>query len=209
MNQKQLSPPPIITHYGNLRGINEAKSCDIGIMLGSFLPPDAVEIAMALEFIQDKLPKVVLPTENNLWTWRESNSVRTYKDDYAIVDEMAKTYRLSEHRQAIARTRYLFHDVDFYVLSKDPVESYGLPKAETDQFKADIFPPRKKRNDTKCEEVKKAALDWLQDHDTVNATVIHENYGIGRRKAGEWLKVLCAEGIFEKAGKTKYKLPPN
>ena len=103
----------MIAHYGNLRGINEAKSCDIGIMLGSFLPPDAVEAAMALEFIQDKLPKVVLSTENNLWTWCETNNVRTYKDDYAIVSEMAKTYRQSEHRQAIARTRYLFHDVDF------------------------------------------------------------------------------------------------
>lgn len=81
---------PKIKHYGHLGGANEAKFCDIGIMLGSFLPPDAVEIAMALEFIQDRLPNVVLPTENNLWTWRESNSVRTYKDDFAIIEEIAR-----------------------------------------------------------------------------------------------------------------------
>jgi predicted transcriptional regulator len=69
------------------------------------------------------------------------------------------------------------------------------------------IPPRKKRFDTKCEEIKKAAIDWLQDHDTVNAMEIYSNYGIRRQTAGKWLKVLCSEGTLEKVGRARYKLP--
>ena len=176
--------------------------------MGSFLPPDALEIAMALEFIQDKLPAVLLPTENNIWTWRETNSVRTYKDDYEIIAEMAKTYRLSEHRQALARTRYLFHDVDFYILSKDPVDSYEpfLPEAETDQFGANLFPPRKRRNDTAYESVNIVVKEWLKHHDTVYAAEIHDSYGIRRQTVAKWLKEMHSEGILERVGKTKFRL---
>ena len=41
-----------------------------------------------------------------------------------LIDELIKALRLSEQRQALARTRYLFHDVDFYIVSKDLVIPY-------------------------------------------------------------------------------------
>ena len=48
----------VFGHYGNLRGINDAQDCDVCIMLGGFDPSDAVEIAMAIELIKDKLEKI-------------------------------------------------------------------------------------------------------------------------------------------------------
>jgi len=202
----------VIVHYGSLRGINEASGCDIGIMIGSCLISDTVEIAMALEFIQDNLPKQEpIPTENNLWTWKGSKGQRVYKDEYAIVDEMAKAFRLNEHRQAIARTRYLFHDVDFYVLSKDPVDEYEpYATVKDDQYRSDIFPPRKKRADADInyEKAIEAMHDWLSTHETVVAMEIHRNYDIGRHSASNYLKRMHKEGRLVKEGKTKYKYPP-
>jgi hypothetical protein len=43
-------------YFFNLRGINDAQDCNVGIMLGSALPSDAIEVAMAIELIQDRLP---------------------------------------------------------------------------------------------------------------------------------------------------------
>jgi len=107
-----------IGHFGNLRGINDAKDCNVCIMIGSYLIADAVEIAMALEFIQDKLPESqVTENENNFWKWEGSKSHRKYNPEYEIIEKMAKAVRLSEHRQALARTRYLYHDTDFYIIS--------------------------------------------------------------------------------------------
>ncbi|MCP3890945.1 MAG: hypothetical protein GY702_19040 [Desulfobulbaceae bacterium] len=164
-------------YFGNIRGINDAKDCDLGIMLGSFMPSDSVEIAMALEFVDPiNLDKDITLTENNLWKWKNTNSVRTYNDEFAIIGEMAKAYRHSEHRQALARTRYLFHDVNFYIISKDSVSDYDpfLPIALDEQYRADLLPPRPPRPEKliKYVEVSKAVFDWLELNDTVNATTL-------------------------------------
>ena len=212
IDQEYPNLNPVIVHYGSLRGINEANECDIGIMIGSCLISDTVEIAMTLEFIQDNLPKQEpIPTENNLWTWEKSKSQRVYKDEYAIVGKMAKAFRLNEHRQAIARTRYLFHDVDFYILSKDPVDEYEKYATVKDyQYRNDIFPPRKKRSDADVnyEKAKEKVYDWLSTHETVIPMEIHKNYGIGRHSASDYLKRMLNDGLLVKEGKTKYKLPP-
>jgi len=200
-------------HYGNIRGINGAKDCDVGIMLGSFMPSDAVEIAMALEFIKlESLEKDITVTKNNLWTWKDTNSVRTYNEEFAIIGEMAKVYRHSEHRQALARTRYIFHDVDFYIISKDLVSDYDpyLNKIESNHYREDLFAPRPQRPEAivKKEEVKKAVFDWLSKHETVIPMEIHTNYeNIGRHKASEYMKEMLEEGLILKQGKTKYRLP--
>jgi len=212
---KQMFPDRHIVpgHYGNIRGINEAKDCDVGIMLGSFMPSDAVEIAMTLEFIKpENLEKDITVTKNNLWTWTDTNSVRTYNEEFSIIGKMAKTYRHSEHRQALARTRYLFHDVDFYIISKDLVSDYDpyLNKIESDPFREDLFAPRPQRPEAivKKEEVKKAVFDWLSNHETVIPMEIHTNYeDIGRHKASEYMKEMLEEGLIVKQGKTKYRLP--
>jgi len=208
---------PVIVHYGNLKGINEANECRVGIMLGSFLLSDAVEIAMAMEFIQDQIPKKqITKTYGKLWKWKETNTVRVYEDDYADVGELSKTLRHSEQRQAIARTRYLFHDVDFYILSKDLVSDYELflPQAETDQYRADLFKPRKRRSDAdeKCDEIMEKVKDWLYrlGHDTVNAIDLYENYdNVRRQTAGKYLPEIADELGLIKVGKNKYGFPPD
>lgn len=198
----------VICHYGKLRGFNDAENCDVGIILGGYIPSDAVEIAMALEFIQGNLqPNKILTTYGNLWKWKESKAVRKYNPEFIVIEELSRAYRLAEMRQAIARTRYLHHNVDFYVLSKDPVEEYEpfLPKSETHQYRNDLFSPRKPRND-KYDPIKNAVMDWLKKNETVNAIDIYNNYGIRRQTVGEYLKKMAKEGLLANKTKTKYKL---
>jgi hypothetical protein len=198
-----------ICHYGKLRGFNDAEDCDVGIILGGFIPSDAVEIAMALEFIQENLqPNKILTTYGNLWKWKESKAVRKYNPEFMVIEELSRSYRLAEMRQAIARTRYLHHNVDFYILSKDPVEEYEpfLQKIETHQYREYLFPPRKPRNDNKYDPIKNAVMDWLKKNETVNAIDIYNNYKIRRQTVGEYLKKMAEEGLLVNKTKTKYKL---
>jgi len=200
---------PVIAQYGDLMGMSNAGDCDVAIVLGDFVPSEAVEIAMALEFIQDKLPKNQLtPTQSKVWTWKEGKDHRAYKDDYAVIAGIAQGLRFSEQRKALALTRYLFHDVDFYVLSKDRVSDYEpfLPKAETDQYRADIFPPKSRRTDSKYDRVKKAVFDWLNDHDVATVTAIHRGTGIRRGTVAEHLKQMEEDRELVRDGK-RYTLP--
>ena len=201
----------VLSHYGHLRGFNEAKECDVGIMLGSFIPPDVVEIAMTLElFNEDMKVEKILEPRNNLWSLQDSNTVRVYYDKYSIIKEMSEALQLTEHRQAIARTRYLHHDVDFYILSKKPVNSYEpyLPETETLQYREDLFKPRKLPKG-RYDDVKGAVMDWLTKNKNVNQTEIYENYGIRRQTVGTHLKKMEAEGVIvkEENKKNTYKLP--
>lgn len=204
----------ILEHYRNLRGINDAKDCDIAIMLGSFIPPDAVEIAMGLEFIQEQLkPNKILPTENNVWKWIYSNFRMTYNEEYSVIGELAKYLRHSEHRQALARTRYLFHDVDFYIFSKDNVSDYDpyLSNSKTDQFKDHIFPgmPKFKHPESKNEMILDAVIEWISDsgQEIFGRKDIGGKSGIKRLSTvGKHLKHLVVKEILEMASPTKYKL---
>lgn len=199
----------VLAHYGNLRGINEAKECNVGVMFGSFIPSDAVEIAMALELLHEEVvPKEISKTYGTFWTWKESKGVRVYKNEYEIIGEMSKALQITEHRQAIARTRYLFHDTDFYILSKKPIDTYELHlrEVETHQYRDDLFPPRKPRND-KYDPIKNAVDDWLSKNKNVNATDIYKRYGIRRQTVAKYLKKMADEGLLVKETKTKYKLP--
>jgi hypothetical protein len=155
-----------LEYFGNLRGENRAQDCNIGIMLGSFLPSDAVEITMALDLIQDSLPeKPKVRTENSFWVWEGSKGYRVYKQDYQIIEDLARAYRWSEQRQAMARTRYLFHDVHFYVFSKDRVFDYEkYAKVITDKHVEDIFLPRKERKDSKYKPVKEMILALIDEN---------------------------------------------
>ncbi|MFZ2632733.1 MAG: hypothetical protein WAZ60_20690 [Desulfosalsimonadaceae bacterium] len=209
INSKYPSHHIVICHYGKLRGFNDAENCDVGIILGSFIPSDTVEIAMALEFIQDNLqPNKILATENNLWTLKRSKGIRKYKPEFIVIEELSRSYRLAEMRQAIARTRYLHHNVDFYILSKDPVEEYEpfLQKIETHQYRDYLFPPRKSRNDNKYDPIKNVVMDWLKKNETVNAIDIYSNYGIRRQTVGAYLKKMTEEGLLMNKTKTKYIL---
>jgi hypothetical protein len=127
-----------------------------------------------------------------------------------MIEELAKVYRLSEQRQAMARSRYLFHDVDFYVLSKDRVSEYE-PCAEVidESFRVDLFPPRKERVDSKYEEAKSFVFDWLKAHPTVKATEIARNYPIRRQTVGNYIKRMNKEGCLIRVSATKYALAPS
>lgn len=199
-------------YYGNIRGINDAKECDLGIMLGSFMPSDSVEIAMALEFIDpNHLDKDITTTKNNLWTWGDTNGVRKYRKNFSVIGEMARAHRHSEHRQALARTRYLFHDVDFYIVSKDRVSDYDpfLQNMVDDQYRSDLFQPRPQRPEAKqkFDEVAQKVFEWLKSHDTVKAVDIHRQYQIRRQTVGQKLSEMHHTGLLAKKSKTIYKLP--
>ena len=197
-------------YFGNLRGINDAKDCDIGIMLGSYIPSDAVEIAMALEFIQKALPKkAISPTFVNLWSWKGSKSRRIYKRKYDVINKTAKALRYSEHRQAMARARYLFHDVDFYVFSKDPVNDFEpYAQIEDDKYREDIFPPRAERSDSKYEEVKERILHLIiQEGKKLGETDLHRITGHSRTILRKHLKRMMDEKVPIVREGMKYTFP--
>ncbi len=195
--------------YVNLRSMDYATECNIAVVLGSFIPRDAVEVAMSLPFIRDKLPENRLTTtQPHLWTWRKSAGQRVYEDDYTVVAEISRSLRFSSHRCAIARTRYLFDDVDFYIVSKDPISHYApfLPQAETLQYRSDIFPPKLQRSDSKFDQIKEAVFDWLSEHDSATVTGIHRQTGIRRGTVADHLKELEDAGLLAREGK-RYRLP--
>jgi hypothetical protein len=181
-------------------------------MLGSFMLSDSVEIAMALEFVDpNDLQKDITTTINNLWTWKDTNGVRKYRDDFTIIGQMAEACRHSEHRQALARTRYLSHDVDFYIVSKDRVSDYDpyLNNIIDDQYRSDLFQPRPKRPEAKqkFDEVAQKVFEWLKTHDTVKAVDIHRHYNIRRQTVGQKLSEMHHAGVLAKKSKTIYRLP--
>ncbi|MDY6989526.1 MAG: hypothetical protein SWQ30_15880 [Thermodesulfobacteriota bacterium] len=201
---------PVVVSYGGLdRGGDNAKHCDIAVVLGGFRPSEGVEIAMALEFIRGTLPgQGCTAAESTLWAWEEATGERVYKDDYAVVGQLAKSLRFSEQRRALALTRYIGHDVDFFILAKDPVSDYDpfLPLGETDASGAETVPPRFRRSDSKYQQVKQAVFDWLQENDAATVTQIHRNTGIRRGTVGEHLKQMEEENAVVRKGK-KYILP--
>lgn len=210
---KNFHPDRIVCGYfGNIRGLNNAENCNVCIMLGSFSPSDAVEIAMAIEFIgQNSLKKPITVAEGNLWAWKNKNFVRNYNNKFSVVGEMAKAYRHSEHRQALARTRYLNHNVDFYIISKDPVSEYDpyLTSIKDNQFRADLFPIRKKREDGRknYNKIQSLVFEYLKVYEKITPTKIERIFGIGRHTAAKHLKEMVADGhlIMEKMS---YKLAP-
>lgn len=190
----------VIEHYGNLRGLNNAKECDTGIVLGSYMISDAIEITMALDFIYKNFKSnnpVALTTEDNLWNWQGCRGVRKYKEEFEIIEKIANQYRHAEYRQALARTRYLEHPVNFYVFSKDIVTDYEpfVTKLETEQYKADIFPPVR-RSDNKDAEIEAVVLKYLETNQSVSATDIHEGYKIRRQTVGKCLQRMFEAGIL-------------
>lgn len=190
----------VIEHYGNLRGLNNAKECDTGIVLGSYALSDAIEITMALDFIYKNFKSnnpVALTTEDNLWSWQGCRGVRKYKEEFKIIEKIANQYRHAEYRQALARTRYLEHPVNFYIFSKDLVTDYEpfITQLETEQYKADIFPPVR-RSDNKDAEIEAVVLKHLETNQSVSATDIHESYQIRRQTVGKCLERMFEAGIL-------------
>jgi len=194
----------IIEHYGNLRGLNTAKECNIGIVLGSYILSDAVEIAMSLDFISEKFKDhnpVPMTTLNHFWSWQGSKGTRKYKEEYEIIELISKEYRYAEYRQALARTRYLFHPVSFYIFSKDKIDDYEpfVKKIGTYQYKNHIFPPRGRRKDSKDEVIKDVVCDWLKENSSVSITDIVNNYEeleIERHTIGKQLLRMYYEGTI-------------
>ncbi len=196
---------PVVVHYGNFRGTNNANDCDVGIMLGSYLLSDAVEIAMALDFIQDQLPRkdsFIPYGKDKLWTWQKSKGIRVYNEKYEVVSKLANSLRLYEQQQAIARTRHLFHDVDFYVLSKDPVNEYEpLARIRERHYRSDLFPPRSKRIDDAYEDVRDIALDSIDEHGWVTITGIHIDTGRSRTTIRKHLTELTEKEPLDRVKK--------
>ncbi|MDY6952779.1 MAG: hypothetical protein SWE60_14805, partial [Thermodesulfobacteriota bacterium] len=200
--------PVVVPFEGLDHSSDRAKDCDIAVVLGGFVPSEGVEGAMALEWIRESLSEDGCTAASTLWTWDQATGQRLYKDDYAAVGQLAASLRRSEQRRALALTRYILHDVDFYLLSKEPVSAYEpfLPLDETDEPGAETAAHRFRRSDSKYEQVKEAVFDWLKQNDAATVTQIHRNTGIRRGTVGEHLKQMEEENVLVRKGK-KYVLP--
>ena len=191
----------IIEYFGNLRGVNTARKCNIGIILGSLILPDTIEIAMAFDFIQENL-KSELPYPikvlGNIWSWQGSIGVKKYKEKFLEIENFSRMYRYSEYRQAIARTRYLFHAVNFYIFSKDEISTYEpfVSEIKELQYSDDLFPPSSKRSDNQELAIEDSVNEWLNkpDNHYITATILYNEYGIRRQTAGKHLKKMLKEG---------------
>lgn len=211
-----------LAHFKGLRGINEAKDCDICVVLGSYNPPDAVEIASSLELIHKTLPKNQnIKCLGKLWRWAGHGKTRRfYYPEFSSVGKMANIIRRSEQRQGMGRTRYLYHDVDFYVVSKDPVTEYEpfLPESCLQepkfQFRADIFEPRDKSSLSLEPAVEKATIALLNDNWFVRAQEVTNKLSADKKAemrrgtVEKHLKKMSAGGDFVQDGR-KYLYPLN
>lgn len=198
-------------------------------MLGSYIVPYAAEVAMALEHIQDKIPKKRITKITKLWTRKGSKSQRVYTKKYRVVGELAEALRWSEQRQGIARTRYIFHNVDFYVLSKDRVDKYEpFAHVETDQYGIDIpgfYQPRPGSPENTYPIVEEAALKWLSvpEHktlmrgdifdeiqDKVRVSENHKKEKVSGTTISTHLSKMVEDGLLLKEHRSKkYRLPPD
>lgn len=169
-------------HYKHLRGINDAKDCDIGIMVGSYLESDALDVGRSLPYIQDQLSnRIIEPTLDNFYYWGDKNHRMVYREKYKAVEDISFHSRIAEQKQAMARTRYPLHDVLFYVFSKDDVKQYE-PHAYVEYGYANkLFPLHKTRIDSSYEEVKQAAFELAQKgYKIIKVPDIKDRTGIKR-----------------------------
>lgn len=183
-------------------------------MIGSYILPDSIEVAMALELIQKNISKKV-PTvlKNKLWSNKQTNFLREYYPKYRIVGELAEALRWAEQRQGIARTRYLYHDVDFYILSKDRVDKYErFAQITEDQYRSDLFGKKPENPNSLYHKVKNAALKYLSEHDILKVGDIlpitkDDGNSASRQTVSDHLCKMVKNGILirEHGGK-KYKL---
>ena len=137
----------VLNNFGNLRGSNKAKYCDVGILIGKFKVPDAVEVAWAIPFLKDVLNTSAIREEdwkNGFFPIRADNKLSpgvgmshkitneegveefVYRKDFDFVNGICRWKRITENEQAIGRTRFLHHDVTFYVVTKDPMDGSGF-----------------------------------------------------------------------------------
>lgn len=136
----------ILRHFGDIRGVNEARYCDVGILLGKYKVPDAAEVAWSIPFISKSDPifrlmedaKRVLKISEMKTGAKDDERNRPYykKDDYDSINKIVLWKRNTENEQAIGRPRFLFHNVDFYAVTKDNMKQYRI-------FQGD---PKKDRN---------------------------------------------------------------
>ena len=108
----------------------------------------------------------------------------------------------------MARTRYLHHDVDFYVISMDSVGNYEtFAEIMDDKFREDLF-SLGYQQDTNYDEVVKEALAWLKYHDELMVGDIEDQFEVSRQTISKHLNKAVKNGILlrEHQGK-KYRLP--
>lgn len=107
----------------------------------------------------------------------------------------------------MARTRYLHHDVDFYVISMDSVENYEEFAEIVDiKYREDLFSLGYQQQ-SNYDDVVKAAKDWLKYHDELTLADIKDQFKASRQTISKHLNMAVHNGILlrEHQGK-KYRL---
>lgn len=115
----------VICHYGNQKGINDARHCRVGILLGTYFKPVEVNAASSLPHIRDLLDR---DYKINGEVVHYNMTGRVYEDRFSsTLGAIDNWIRSIEHEQGMGRTRHLYHDsVDFYVVSRDEVKDYAI-----------------------------------------------------------------------------------
>jgi len=197
----------VTCHYGDQKGINDAQGCEVGIMLGTyFRPPEAIVIG-CLPYIRDKIRRDC-NLRGGVYSF-DSKRGRCYYPRFSYIDQMDYWLRMIEHEQGMGRTRHLYHDVDFYVVTKDPVDTYSISKWATyklDKEGNDIF-ARKKSSLWRGEEYEAEARKLVAQKGFFTPKELALKLGRSRKAITNWISDAPTKVVKIKHG--KYDLHPD
>jgi hypothetical protein len=164
----------VLRHFGDLRGTNVAKDCDIGLLLGKYKSPDAVEVVWSIPYLDNEAISAIgeedyiLIADMKEKTYIGDDYVYRYRAPFERINMIAEWKRNSENEQALGRTRFLFHPVIFYAVTKDSIKDYDLfknhadrIKYETDSFGISLF-------------AEKGDSMYIFSEEAIDATLKHE-----------------------------------
>ena len=177
----------VICHYGNQKGINDAKFCNVGILLGTYFMPIECIITSGLPYIQNILTQDERVEDRVVDTVRAG---RVYKDRFRILGELDFWRRAIEHEQGMGRTRHLYHDVDFYVVTRDDIKQYLICRDA--EYKIDnggqkIF-SQKKRSDSEEEKARQLAERYNRKQGYFSYQQIADDIGVSVRSVQNYFQ---------------------
>lgn len=127
-----VKPPTIeddfiaICNYGSLRGLNWAERSPAVVLLGSYIEPDWLQIVRALPFLRFKNRRTQIRSLK-----RSGKDFLHYKP--RSLEALSVYVRSAEQKQAMTRTRHLYHEVRAYIVSivsKDEISKYEFVRKE-------------------------------------------------------------------------------
>ena len=185
----------VVCHYGAQAGMNDAEECRVGILLGTFrLPTEAIAYS-ALPYIQDKLDlNKIYRIKGDILLRTDRQKARVYHDRFSYLEEFDFWRRSVEQEQGIGRVRHLYHDVDFYAVTKDNIKGYWMYKDADNLITMDDLSNRiftqKERKDSKRHEFERVARRRWQEQGYFESPAVAKELGLNPSTIQKWIKKL-------------------